>query len=164
MSDKPLTPEEFAENIWRASINFEVNKERSIKWLVEFATDRDESIRREMREAEHIAGLDWLSAKAKESQAYADAYQKYGEYVFSVSEVRTPIDTPPAAPATISKVVDDSFNGTFLAAVGDAVRGFCALCSSCGGCTKGHIHCLKCACHGTGQQRPADSKQGEGTR
>lgn len=25
-------------------------------------------------------------------------------------------------------------------------NGFCAVCSRCGGCTKGHIHCRKCAC------------------
>lgn len=31
--------------------------------------------------------------------------------------------------------------------------GFCAICSSCGGCTKRHIHCSKCECHGTGRQR-----------
>lgn len=23
---------------------------------------------------------------------------------------------------------------------------FCALCLSCGGCTKGHFHCTKCTC------------------
>jgi hypothetical protein len=34
---------------------------------------------------------------------------------------------------------------------GDAAQGFCALCSSCGGCTKGHVHCRKCECHGTGR-------------
>lgn len=31
--------------------------------------------------------------------------------------------------------------------------GFCAICSSCGGCTKRHIHCRKCDCHGTGRGR-----------
>lgn len=25
--------------------------------------------------------------------------------------------------------------------------GYCSLCSSCGGCTKGHFHCTKCGCN-----------------
>jgi len=40
---------EFAETIWRASINFETDKERSIKWLMEYTEARDAALLRDER-------------------------------------------------------------------------------------------------------------------
>ena len=39
------------------------------------------------RERWNIEALDWLSKKAKTSERYATAYQKFGEYVFALAMV-----------------------------------------------------------------------------
>jgi len=39
----------------------------------------------------------------------------------------------------------------------EGATGFCALCQSCGGCTKMHIHCRSCDCQGTGKAGKAEA-------